>query len=404
MITYQYKARDKFGKLVQGLMIAEGQEGVALKLKQMGCVPITVEVSKKGSTGRKLGDGFRTVKLADINLFTRQLYTLQRAGLPILSSLNTIRQQTERKSFSNVLGQIVRDIEEGKNFTAALERHPAVFDSMYVNMIHAGEVSGKLSDVLERLIVLGEHEEKIRMRIQSAIRYPLIVVAAIIIGFFVLVAFVVPRFAKLYSQSKVALPLPTQILIAINYLVVKFWWALILGAVLAVFAFRSFIRTKAGMAFWDQVKLRVYIFGPLTLKLSLSRFCRITSMLIRSGVPLLQILDLASQSVGNTVVANTIDKIKQSVNEGKGMSEPMGKSHFFPPLVVQMVSVGEQTGKVDELLLHVADYYDTQIDHTISNMVSLIEPVLIVFLGGIVLFMALGIFMPMWNMIHLFQR
>ena len=392
------------GKLSQGLMSAESEGGVAHKLKQMGFIPITIETTQKPAFVDPFQQIFKQVKISDLNMFSRQLYTLQKAGLPILTSLYTIREQTSNKVLAGAIGEIARHIEEGESLASALARHPVVFDNLYINMVRSGEVSGKLIEVLDRLVILGEHEEKMRQRIKSATRYPLMVVIALSIAFFVLITFVVPRFAKLYGQFKTELPLPTRMLIGTNYLIVKFWWLFIIVITLFIFLFRRLISSKVGALWWDSCKLKVYIFGPLMLKLVMSRFCRITSMLMRSGVPLLQILDLVSQSIGNTIVAATISKIRDSVNEGKGMSEPMRQSRLFPPMVVQMVSVGEQTGKVEELLLHIADYYDSQIDHTISNLVSLIEPILIVFLGTVVLFMALGIFMPMWNAMQLFQK
>ena len=404
MITYQYKARDKFGNLAQGLMSADSEGSVAFKLKQMGYIPIAIDTDRKRGLDGNMWGIFKRVKASDLNMFTRQFFTLQKAGLPILSSLYTIREQTSSKILAKAIGEIARSIEEGENLTSALERQPDVFNNLFVNMVRAGEVSGKLPEILERLAILGEQEEKMRLRIQGAMRYPLIVVTAIAIGFFTLITFVVPRFAKLYSQFKTELPLPTRMLILTNYLIAKFWWLLIIAFGIFVFLFRNAVSSKAGRLWWDHFKLKIYIFGPLTLKCAMSRFCRITSMLMRSGVPLLQILDLVSKSIGNTVLAENLDKIKRSVNEGKGMSEPMKQSRLFPPMVVQMVIVGEQTGKMEELLLHISDYYDSQIDLTINNLVALIEPILIFFLGIVVLFMALGIFMPMWNLMHLFKK
>jgi type II secretory pathway component PulF len=254
------------------------------------------------------------------------------------------------------------------------------------------------------LAALGEHEERIRMRIKAATRYPLIVVAAIVIGFLVLTAFVVPRFAQIYAQFTTALPLPTRILLWLHGAITKFWWLSILAIGAAVFIFNKFINTKAGRFWWDSLKLKAPVFGPLILKLSMSRFSRITATLLESGVPILRILDLAAGGAGNAIISRTIDNIKVSVTEGKGLAEPMKVSGMFPATVVQMVSVGEATGKLSELLINVSDYYDSQVDYTISNLASLIEPILIVVLGSVVLFMALAIFLPMWNLMSLFKR
>lgn len=404
MITYQYKARDKYGKLASGVMGADSERAVAVKLGQIGYIPISIFEAKKDSKADKVFFQFKRVGFSDLNMFTRQLYTLQKAGLPLLSSLRALREQTSNLMFKDNIGQIAREVEGGSSFSLALERFPRIFGPIYVNMIKAGEASGRLAENLERLAVLGEHEEKIRMRIQAAMRYPMIVVAAILIGFLILITFVVPRFVNLYSQHQAVLPLPTRILIGVNYAVTHFWWAFILMGVLGIIFLRKFITTQEGALWVDRLKLKIPIFGPLLLHIIMSRFCRMTSTLMHSGVPILQILDLTSEGIGNKVIARTIQTVKDGVNEGRGMSEPMKISGMFPPIVVEMVSVGEATGKTDELLLHISDYYDSQVDYTINNLVSLIEPILILFLGMAVLLMALGIFMPMWNMMNLFKQ
>ncbi len=404
MATFQYKARDKFGQLVSGVMGADSEQAVATKLGNMGYVPISVVAAKEDSVVTKTAARFKRVAFSDLNVFTRQLYTLQKAGLPLLTSFRALREQTSNPTLKDAIGQMSREIESGASFSAALERYPRIFNSIYVNMVKAGEISGRLSENLERLAVLGEHEEKIRLRIQAATRYPMIVVTALLIGFLVLITFVVPRFTNLYSKHQAVLPLPTRILIAINYAIVNYWWAFLLIAIAGYLILKRFLNTKEGAVWWDRLKLKTPIFGPLLLHIVMSRFCRITSTLLHSGVPILQILDLGSEGIGNRVISQTIQTIKDGVNEGRGMAEPMKLSGVFPPIVVEMVSVGEATGKTDELLLHVSDYYDSQVDYTINNLVSLIEPVLILFLGLTVLLMALGIFMPMWNMMNLFKN
>jgi MSHA biogenesis protein MshG len=220
----------------------------------------------------------------------------------------------------------------------------------------------------------------------------------------VLTVLVVPRYAKIYEQYAKALPLPTQILLGINYAVTKLWWLLIITGIAANFIFKQYISTKIGRFSWDSFKLKVPVFGPLLLKLSISRFTRITGTLMKSGIPILKILDIASGSTGNEVVAKAVTNIKNNVMEGKGIAAPMKVSGLFPPIVTQMVSVGEDTGKLDVLLIHVSNYYDEQVDYTINNLTSLIEPILIFVLGLGVLFMALGIFLPMWNLMSIFKR
>jgi len=404
MKTYKYKARDQSSNLVEGVMAAESENAVADKLKASGNIPVDIREEKPGKQLSKIQIGFRGVKFAELNIFTRQLFTLQKAGLPLLSGLDAIREQTPNETLKEIVECIRRDVEGGLSLSAALEKHPKVFNALYVNMVKAGEISGRLPEILERLANLGEHEEKIKMRIKTAVRYPMIVIGGIVLAFFVLISLVVPRYKELYSRFGSDLPLPTKMLIGIHGAVTEFWWLTIIVVGVLAFVFVRAINTKAGRLAWDSLKLKLPVFGPLLQKIILSRFCRLTGVLIRSGVPILQIIDLGVESAQNMVVAKTLGDIKQSVNEGNGMLEPMKASGLFPPVVTQMVSVGEETGKLDDLLLHVSDYYDSNIDYTIENLVALIEPILILILGVFVTFMALGVFLPMWNLMNLFKR
>lgn len=404
MGLFQYKARDKFNKPISGLLSAASADLVAVKLKDLGYVPISIVPREEEALG--LATAFSRTKIAfpELNAFTRQFHALQKAGIPILSAIAALKEQTKSPFFKKVIGQIGKDIESGTSLSAAIEKYPQIFNKMYVNMIKIGEASGRLDESLERLTVLGEHEERIRLRIKSATRYPIIVLTALLIGFIVLTTFVMPRFARIFSQFRVTLPLPTRILLGTHYGLIRFWWLILILAAALAFIFYRLVNSRKGRLIWDTLKLKIPVFGPLILKLSLSRFSRITSTLLLSGVPILQVLDLVSESAGNTAVSRTIDNIKTSVNQGKGMLPAMRQSRIFPPIVVQMVSAGEETGRISELLQHVADYYDEQIDYTINNMVSLIEPILIFILGLAVLLMALGIFLPMWNLISIFKR
>jgi MSHA biogenesis protein MshG len=404
MPNYLYKGRDKFSKPVSGVMFADNENSVAIKLTQLGFTPVSIiQTNQPTKVVKLLGAGSR-VKATDLNMFTRQLATLQKAGLPILLSLTALREQTQNKIFKEVIGQLSRDIESGLSLSAALEKYPLIFNALYVNMVASGEASGRLDQVLERLAVLSEYDQTIRLRIKSATRYPMIVVIAMIIGFIILTLLVIPRYAKIYAQYTTALPLPTQILLGINYAFTKFWPLLIVSATAVYFLFKRYVNTKIGRITWDSLKLKVVIFGPLVLKLSIARFTRITGTLMRSGIPILKILDIAVGSTGNQIVSKAIINIRNNVSEGKGMSEPMKISGLFPPIVTQMVAVGEETGKLDELLIHVSNYYDEQVNYTITNLTSLIEPILIFILGLGVLFMALGIFLPMWNLMSIFKR
>ena len=404
MNTYQYKVRDRSGKPINGVMAGDSADSVAEKLKNMDYTPIAIEEVKGGSFLKNIVSENQSIRFSDLNMLTRQLYTLEKSGIPLLNSLYAIGEQVTHASLKNIVKQLARDIEAGQTLSSALERYPRVFDNLYVNMIRSGELSGRLAEILERLAILGEHEEKIRMRIKTATRYPMMVVGAIVIGFFILVTLVIPRFVDLYSKFDAELPFFTRLLIFVHQFVTHYWWLLLAVLAGGIFAAGKIFSSKEGLYYFDRFKLKVPVFGPLLLKITMSRFCRVTSILLQSGIPILQILDLASQGVGNVVVAQAITDIKNNINEGKSMLEPMKKSGLFPPIVIQMISLGEESGRLDELLLHVADYYDSQIDYTLENLISLIEPLLIMVLGVVVLVMALGIFMPMWNLINVFKR
>ncbi len=403
MVKFHYKARDKASVLQEGDMDADSVATVAGRLKQTGLLPVEIKLLGMEHRLDNLFSGLRRVKSSDINMLTRQLFVLEKAGIPLLSSLRAVREQVTSKELKALLDQVAKDIEAGATFSSALERHPQVFGQIYVSLVRAGEVSGRLSEILERLAYLGEHEEKVRNRINAALRYPMIVVVSILIAFCILITAVVPRFVNLYSQFNAALPLPTRILLGINTLLTKYWWLLLILAGIAFFLVRNFITTPKGRLFWDYWKLKVPVFGPLVHKLIMSRFTRLVGTLVKSGIPIMQVLDLVSLSLGNAVLTQSIEVIKHSVNEGKGITGPMRASGMFPAVVLQMVATGEETGKLDELLMFVSDYMDMEIDITIANLIVLIEPVLILFLGLSVLFMALGIFMPIWGMMNLFR-
>ncbi len=403
MITFHYKARDQQAKLIEGMMEADSQNAVAVKLKDLGYLPIIISVTQTQSSSRLTWQPFQVIKLSDVNVFTRQLYTLQKAGITLIGSLNAIKEQTNSFSFQRIIEQIIRNIESGMTLSAAMHQHPRVFNSIYISMIKSAEASGKLVEILERLAILGEHDERIRLKINNAMRYPLIVVIAIILAFIILTITVVPRFVSIFSQFKTALPWPTQILIGVHHLVVNYWWLCLLVMFGGAFIFKRFISTKVGAHWWDGIRLKIPIFGSLWLNIIMSRFCRITGILMQSGVPILSVLDLVSEGIGNTVVADVVEDIRTHVNEGKGMLAPMKQSKLFPPLVTQMVAVGEESGRLAELLAHASDYYDSQVDYTVNNLISLIEPLLIFVLGILVLIMALGIFTPMWNLMNLFK-
>lgn len=402
MPNFKYKARDKFSRLVTGITPAAAEIDAAKKLQDMGYIPISIEEIHELGVGEIL-KRFRNVKLEELNVFTRQLYALQKAGVPLLSSLEAIAQQAKNKYFKNVIEEISHGIRSGLSFSGSLKEHSNVFGDIYVSMIKAAESSGNMVNILESLSNILEQDIDTRSRIKSATRYPMLALLVLCIGFLIVVTFVIPRFAVIYSQFNTVLPLPTRILIFVNLLLKKFWFLFIIALIAAIFVFKKFIKSSLGRPIWDNFKLRVPIFGELISMLIMSRFTKITSLLMKSGVGILEILDLTANTSGNIIIARAIRNIKDSVNQGRGISEPMRVSGLFPGIVVQMVAIGEQSGKIDELLLSVSDYYDRESGYMIKNLSTYIEPILIFILALMVLVMALAIFLPMWNLIRLFR-
>lgn len=404
MPTYRYKARDKFGALFSGTIETTGKDAVAAQLDNLGYIPVKIEEEREGGLlGPNFLERFQRITSEDLIIFSRQLATLIGAGLPFTTSLDALIEQTENKRLKRVITQIRRDLEGGSSFSDALAKHPAVFDDLFVNMIRAGEAGGVLDEILDRLATLAEHDAETRARIKAATRYPKIVIAAITVAFFILVTFVIPKFAELYANFKAELPLPTRILIGINNFIHHYWYLSLVAVVLAIVGIRQYVRTPIGRLQWDGLKLKLPVFGPIFLKTALSRFSRIFGTLTRSGLPILETLEIVSKTVGNVVIARVVDNIRDSARQGRGVVQPMRLSRVFPPTVIQMVAIGEETGKMEEMLMKVSNYYDMQVEYAIRNLSTTLEPLLLLIIGGMVLFLALAIFLPWWNLIRVFK-
>lgn len=403
MPTFHYRARSQGGELLTGAIETSGPEAAADHLAGLGYVPIAIEEKKEGALSGDLLEAFRRITPQDRIIFSRQLATLINAGIPLTTALDTCASQSENPKIREILIQVRKDIEGGSSFSAALARHPKAFDNLYVGMIRAGEEGGVLDEILERLATLAEHEAETRARVKAAVRYPIIVVVAICIAFAILVTLVIPQFAKLYAGHKVALPFPTRVLIGINYVVQNYWYLILGGLGAAALGLRAFIKTGPGREALDRFKLTMPIFGRLILKVLLSRFARIFATLNRSGLPILQTLEIVGGTIGNVIVTRAVESVRESAREGRGLSGPMKTSGLFPPLVTHMVAVGEDTGNLDEMLTRVSEYYDREVEYAIRNLATMIEPILLLFIGGMVLFLALGIFLPMWDMMSVFK-
>jgi MSHA biogenesis protein MshG len=404
MPPFKYKARDRNGTLREGVLDARGKDTVAEQLAGQGLLPVFIaEQTSPPREGISLG-WYSRVQHQDLIVFSRQLATLLSAGVPFIQCLSTAEKQTERPRLRAAIADVRRDVEGGTSFSEALSKHPDIFNRLYISMIRAGETAGILDDILNRLAMLAEHDEETRARVRTAVRYPLIVVVTICVAFVFLVTFVIPKFAAMFERFKTELPLPTRVLIGIHTVVQHFWWLILVVLGMGAWAVIAYVNTTRGRRQWDRFKLRLPVFGVLFQKVALSRFARVFSAMQRSGLSMMLTLEVAAETVGNVVIERVVTDMRDSLRDGKGLRGPMEASGLFPPLVIQMMAVGEEVGSIDVMLEKVSDYYDRDVEYTLRNLSTMIEPILLFFIGGMVLFLALGVFLPMWNMINLFKK
>ncbi len=400
MAVYYYKARDRTGKPVTGQVEASSMEAAGGQIDSSGYIPISIkEHTTQSSAQLNLSDFLGgKVKPEDIIMFTFQISTLIGAGIPILTGLKTVARQSKNRKLKNILVRAADDIEGGSTLSDSLARHSGVFPEMYVNMIRAGETSGTLQEIFMRLGKMTEHEAETREKIEAALRYPKMVGIALILAFSVVITFVVPRFVAIFERFKIALPIPTRMLIALNTLIQDYWAPLLTGVALLIIFCKMAMNTKKGRYCWHYLKLKTPVLGPLFLKATLSRFTYMMGILNKSGLPIIENLKIISSSIGNDIISEAINKIREKVREGRGLASTMENINLFTPLVVQMVSIGEASGELDEVLLKVSHYYDMEVEHGTKHISTYLEPVLTLVLGIMVLFFALAIFLPMWNL------
>jgi type IV pilus assembly protein PilC len=404
--TFQYKVKDKNGKLVEGSLEAENAQLVVSKLRSMGYVPIEIQQSGGGASLQrelKIPGLSDRVSLKEVAVFSRQFATMINSGLSLLRSLNILAEQTESKSLAEIVSQVRMDVEKGSSLSQAMAKHPKAFGRLYVSMVRAGEVGGALDSVLLRLADTIEKQVELRRKVKSAMTYPLVVAILVLTIVTAMLLFVIPMFQGIYKQLGGTLPAPTQLLINISNVCRKLWYMIFLGEIGAAIAFRRWINSEEGRKQWDAIKLKVPIFGKLVRKTALARFSRTLSALVRSGVPILESLDIVAETAGNHVVANAVRETQAAVKRGDPLSRKLEEHPVFPPMVVQMMAVGEETGALDEMLDKIADFYDQEVEATVNALTSLIEPILIVVMGVCVGGMIISLYLPMFNIIKLIK-
>ena len=403
--TYAYKVRDRAGKLVEGQLEADNAQLVVSKLRSMGYVPIEInaQTKQKLSSDIKVPGFSDRVKIKDVAVFARQFATMINAGLSLLRSLYILAEQTESKPLAAIANQVRIDVEKGSSLSAALAKHPKAFNRLFVSMVRAGEIGGVLDSVLMRLADTIEKQVELRRKVKSAMTYPAVVAVLVLLILTAMLLFIIPMFEGLYKELGGSLPLPTTMLIKISKIARQLWYIIVIAEVAGVFFFRRWINSEQGRAKWDAIKLKFPIFGPLVRKTALARFSRTLSALVRSGVPILESLDIVAETAGNSVVANAVYDTQAAVKRGEPLSKKLEDHPVFPPMVVQMMAVGEETGALDEMLDKIADFYDAEVEATVDALTSLIEPLLIVVMGVCVGGMVIALYLPMFNIIKLIK-
>ena len=388
MATFFYKAMAGSGSLVDGTLEGADDRAVARKLQDMGLVPIHIGSKKSGEALKfDFRWGFRNVGGKEVLFFTQELSTLINAGLPLDRSLAICKQLSDRTRVQSLVGDILQGIKQGKTFADSLAAHPEAFSKLYVNMVRAGEVSGSLPLVLDRLVEFQQSADELKSYLISSLIYPVLLSFVGGVSIVILLNFVIPKFAQVFQDAGKALPLPTQILLTASDVSKTYWWVVLVVLVLAVFAFKRFVATEGGRRRWDSFKLNVPLLGELLRKIEVARISRTLGTLVHNSVPLVHSLHIVREISSNEVVSKSISEVAEGVKKGEGVAGPMEKSGVFPPLAIHLIQVGEETGRLDSMLLELARVYDKEVRSAIKNLIALFEPVMILcmaFLVGII--------------------
>jgi len=400
MPEFEWKGRKRTGEAAEGLMTADNKEAVIAVLRRQKIVVTKVTEKGKEFALPKLGGGVKTKELA---VFTRQFSVMIDAGLPVIQCLEILGSQQQNRAFQRVLFDIREDVEAGSSLSEALKKHPKVFSDLYCNLVAAGEAGGILDTILQRLALYIEKNVKLVAAVKSAMIYPVVVVTVAILVVVLIMWKVVPTFASLFAGLGAKLPMPTRVVIAISNFIGKWSWLMIGTIIVLAILTRMYYKTKGGRYNIDKLILKAPIFGIVMKKIAVARFCRTLATLVSSGVPILEGLTITARTSGNAVVEEAIMNTRQAVEEGKTIAEPMEASGIFPGMVVQMISVGESTGALDAMLSKIADFYEDEVDEAIANLMSLLEPLIIVFLGTTVGGIVIAMYMPLFSLIQQIQ-
>jgi type IV pilus assembly protein PilC len=406
MPKYSYEAINETGATVSGVIEADNLDAVRDLLLSRGYIPSRVTGASErgaifGASWESLQQRFSGVSMQELILFTKQFRTMFLAGVPIMRLLEVLEVQVMNPKLKLIVTEITQDVREGSPLSDALAKHPKTFNTLYRSMIKAGEASGTIPEVLQRLIYILEHEHKIKSDIKSALQYPIIVVAALGIAFFVLLNYVIPRFVGIFARAGVDLPWPTRVSLMLHRALTDYWFVSLTLLVVLIVGLSYYLKTEQGRFVRDSIFMRIPLLGPLFVKAAMSRFASIFSILQASGVPVMNSLQILSGTIGNSAIAREFDQIKDRVEEGRGISGPLSTARFFTPMVIQMVAIGEESGQLDEMLQAVSVHYDDEVAFAVKRLSDAIGPILVVGLAFVVGFFALAIFLPMWDLTKL---
>ncbi len=401
MAIFRWQGVGPNGETVKGEMDAPNASVVATRLRLRRIRPLPDRIRAKGrglESALHIPGLGEKVKQRDVVIFTRQLATMIDAGLPIVQALDLLAQQTENKTFSGVIATLKHDVESGSALAESLAKHPAVFDELYTNMVSAGELGGMLDTILIRLAVYMEKAVKLKAKIKSAMIYPLSVISVAVLVTALLLVYVIPVFGEMFAGFGEEMPLPTQIALNLSSVAIAYFWHMVAGVVGTIVSVRAYYRTEHGRQMIDGVLLRLPVVGDILRKTAVARFTRTLSTLVSSGVPILDSLAITGKTAGNKVVEKAVLAARQSISEGKTLADPLIKSQVFPPMVCQMVQVGETTGALDTMLSKIADFYDDEVDTAASNLTTLVEPVVILFLGVVIGGIIVSMYLPIFQL------
>jgi type IV pilus assembly protein PilC len=400
MPMFEYTARSQTGQIQKGQMDVASKDDVTAYLRKNRLIMVNVREQPKQI---KLSMGGSRIKTRDIVIFTRQFATMINAGLPLVQSLNILAAQTENKALAEVTRAVVYDVESGNTLADAFSKHPKAFTALYVNMVAAGEAGGILDTILLRLATFLEKNDALVRKVKGAMVYPGVIICVAGVAIAVLLIFVIPTFQSMFASANLELPLPTRVVIGMSNFLIHFWWAIIAAIGAIVFAIRSYYSTPAGRLQIDAAMLKAPVLGDVLRKSAVSRFTRTLGTLVSSGVSILEGLEITAKTAGNQVVHNAVMESRQSIAGGETIAAPLEKSKVFPPMVISMIAVGEQTGGLDEMLSKIADFYDEEVDVAVSALLSLMEPAMIVILGVIVGGMVIAMYLPIFDMMNAVQ-